>query len=81
METAKFMFYVLLPVVALNIVFFCRMDQGFFSINGLIVLLAVRGIIILNIAVRICAFCIYTGQLMGTSKKVNQIGRDSVHLF
>jgi hypothetical protein len=33
---------------------------------------------VLNITVRICAFSIYSGQLIGTSKQVNQVGRDFV---
>jgi hypothetical protein len=78
MGAAKFTFYLLLPMVALSIIFICRMDQGFFRINEFIVLLAVRGMFILNITIRICAFCIYTGQLIGTAKQVNQVGYDLV---
>jgi hypothetical protein len=33
---------------------------------------------VLNITIRICAFCIYTGQLIGTSKQVNEVGHDFV---
>jgi hypothetical protein len=60
------------------IVFICRIDQGFFCINEFIELLTVGGIFILNITIRICACCIYTGRLIGTSKQVNQVGRDIV---
>jgi hypothetical protein len=78
MGAARFTFCLLLPVVAVNIIFACRMDQGFFRINEFLVLLAIRVMFNLNFTIRTCAFCIYTGQLIGTSKQVNHVGYDLI---